>query len=336
MNYCPKCGTRLEKKLEGGRERLACPACSYVFFGEFSIGVGGVVIRDGKVLLIRRGQEPFKGWWQIPGGYAEQDEEIEQAVEREVYEESGVRARAKCVLGLRNSLGQPSTNVYVIFLMEPLDGEARRDGEESAEVGFFSPAEIAEMENVQNLSKWAIRVALSGRQGLVRVEEANLRRPGYLLFGLPDRGFGRPIGTVRSPVVEAVDENWGEVVAEIHVAEELAPGLLGLEQFSHALIVFHMHQAAFDPARDLQRRPRGRADLPLVGTFAQRARHRPNPLGVTAVRVLGVEGNVLRVQGLDAIDGTPVLDVKPYYPVYDRVAEAVVPEWVDRLMEGYF
>jgi ADP-ribose pyrophosphatase YjhB (NUDIX family) len=184
VNYCPKCGVRLTARQEGGRERLACPECSFVHFGEFSIGVGGVVIRDGKVLLIRRGQEPFKGWWQIPGGYAEHDEEIEQAVEREVYEESGVSARAKWVLGIRNSLGQPSTNVYVIFLLEAERGDARVDGEESADVGFFSPEEIASMEKVQNLSKWAIRAALSGKEGLLKVEDPNLRRPGYLLYGL--------------------------------------------------------------------------------------------------------------------------------------------------------
>lgn len=145
-----------------------------------------------------------------------------------------------------------------------------------------------------------------------------------------------PIGWVRSPATEGVDENWGAVVAEIHVAESLAAGLRGIEQFSHLLVVFYMHQATFDPATDLVRRPRGRADLPEVGIFAQRAKHRPNPLGLTAVRLLGVAGAVLRVQGLDALDGTPVLDLKPYFPAFDRVADAVTPAWVDRLMAGYF
>lgn len=146
----------------------------------------------------------------------------------------------------------------------------------------------------------------------------------------------RPIGFVVSPVREAVDEKWGEVVAEIRVEERLAAGLRGLEQFSHALVVFFMHQATFDPAADLVRRPRGRADMPLAGIFAQRAKHRPNPIGVTAVRLLAIDGNVLRVRGLDAIDGTPVLDIKPYFPPYDRIDGAATPSWVDNLMEGYF
>jgi len=76
--------------------------------------------------------------------------------------------------------------------------------------------------------------------------------------------------------------------------------------------------------------------MPQIGIFAQRARHRPNPIGITAVRLIGVEGRVLSVRGLDAIDGTPVLDIKPYFPVYDHDSGAVVPEWVERLMKGYF
>jgi tRNA-Thr(GGU) m(6)t(6)A37 methyltransferase TsaA len=92
----------------------------------------------------------------------------------------------------------------------------------------------------------------------------------------------------------------------------------------------------FDAARDLVRRPQGRADMPKLGIFAQRAKHRPNPIGVTTVELVKVEDNVLTVRGLDAIDGTPVLDIKPYFPVFDRVDEANVPEWVNRLMGDYF
>ena len=145
-----------------------------------------------------------------------------------------------------------------------------------------------------------------------------------------------PIGIVHAPVSAQVDERWGDVVSEIHLVEPLASGLLGIETFSHALVLFFMHEAAFDPAADLVRRPRGRDDLPEVGIFAQRAKHRPNPIGLTAVRIVGHEGNVLRVQGLDAIDGTPVLDIKPYVPVFARVDGAVTPPWVDEIMTDYF
>ena len=143
------------------------------------------------------------------------------------------------------------------------------------------------------------------------------------------------IGVVRSPVVEGVDEGWGNVVSEIQLDDRYAPGLAGLNEFSHILVVFYMHKSTFDEGAHLQRRPQGRQDMPLIGIFAQRAKHRPNPIGVTAVELLSVEGNVVTVRGLDAIDGTPVLDVKPYFPVFDR-REAETPGWVDELMKNYF
>lgn len=146
----------------------------------------------------------------------------------------------------------------------------------------------------------------------------------------------QPIGTVKSPVTEEVVENWGEVVSEIVFDEALAPGLQGLEQFSHVLVIFYMHRASFDPARHLVRRPRDRADMPLLGIFAQRPKFRPNPIGITTVQLLEVTTSSIKVQGLDAIDGTPVLDIKPYFPIFDRVDNARTPEWVDRLLQDYF
>src|SRR5215470_14643639 len=92
-----------------------------------------------------------------------------------------------------------------------------------------------------------------------------------------------PIGTVHNSVHDPVDENWGAVISEIRLRPELAPGLTGLHDFSHAVIVFWMHEASFDPEKNLVRRARDRADMPLAGIFAQRARHRPNPIGITTV-----------------------------------------------------
>lgn len=148
----------------------------------------------------------------------------------------------------------------------------------------------------------------------------------------------KPIGVVKSPVIEEIDRNWGQQGdAEVHLNPEYAAGLKGLEDFSHVIIVFFMHGTPpFDPATNLVRRPRGLAEMPEVGIFAQRAKHRPNPIGITPVQLVKVAGNVLTVRGLDAIDGTPVLDVKAYFPVFDKVEGAKVPEWVDRLMDGYF
>jgi tRNA-Thr(GGU) m(6)t(6)A37 methyltransferase TsaA len=146
----------------------------------------------------------------------------------------------------------------------------------------------------------------------------------------------RPIGIVRSGVTEQRDTDWGDVRSSIEVSPEFAPGLRGLEEFSHAVIATYLHQAAFDPARHLQRRPRGLAHMPLAGIFAQRAKDRPNPLGITAVRILAVSSSSLEVQGLDAIDGTPVLDIKPYVPDFDAWHDATVPAWMSELMQGYF
>ena len=144
------------------------------------------------------------------------------------------------------------------------------------------------------------------------------------------------IGVVQNGVKEPTDVGWGDVVSEIVLDERLANGLDGIEQFSHLLILFWMHRAEeAEPVR-MRRRPQGRQDMPEVGIFAQRARHRPNPIGVTAVRLLSRDRNRLIVRGLDAINGTPVLDVKPYVPRYDTVVSPVVPDWIDRLMERYF
>ena len=145
-----------------------------------------------------------------------------------------------------------------------------------------------------------------------------------------------PIGRVSSPVTDPVDTGWGDVVSEVRLRPDLAAGLTGLESFSHVIVVFWMHDAAFDLATQLTRRHRGRADMPETGIFAQRARHRPNRIGITPVKLLGVDGANITVRGLDAIDGTPVLDVKPYMPVFDRVDDATVPEYIDRLMADYF
>ena len=145
-----------------------------------------------------------------------------------------------------------------------------------------------------------------------------------------------PVGVVKNGVTEATDENWASVVSEIRLRSELAAGLRGLEAFSHAVVVFLMHAATFDAASHLVRRPRDRADMPALGIFAQRARHRPNPVGVTTVAIDRIEGASLLVRGLDAIDGTPVLDLKPHVPIYDSPGTPRVPEWVERLMAGYF
>jgi tRNA (adenine37-N6)-methyltransferase len=146
----------------------------------------------------------------------------------------------------------------------------------------------------------------------------------------------RPIGFVRSPVIDPIDDGWGAVESKIVLEPDYRPGLRGLGDFSHVLVVALLHGASFDLARHLVRRPRGLAEMPEIGIFAQRAKDRPNPLGITVVSLVAVESDGIAVRGLDAIDGTPILDLKPYFPEFDSARDAVVPSWVGRLMRGYF
>ncbi|MDD7645735.1 MAG: tRNA (N6-threonylcarbamoyladenosine(37)-N6)-methyltransferase TrmO [Ruminococcus bromii] len=144
-----------------------------------------------------------------------------------------------------------------------------------------------------------------------------------------------PIGYVRNDVQNRKDVSWGEDVSTIVLNEEYHSGLKGLEDFTHVIILYYLDKAAYQKEKHLQRRPQNREDMPLVGIFSQRGKDRPNQIGMTSVRIVSVDGAALTVKGLDAIDGTPVLDIKPYYPVYDK-KDAKVPEWVDRLMAHYF
>lgn len=144
-----------------------------------------------------------------------------------------------------------------------------------------------------------------------------------------------PIGYVKNSVDTKKDTSWGEDLSTIMLDESYSGGLKGLEDFSHVIVLYYLDKASFDKEKHLQRHPQNRDDMPLVGIFSQRGKDRPNKIGMTSVKIVSVGENMLTVKGLDAIDGTPVLDIKPYYPVYDK-KDAVVPEWVNRLMEHYF
>ena len=144
-----------------------------------------------------------------------------------------------------------------------------------------------------------------------------------------------PIGKVQNDVLNRKDVSWGEDTSSIVLEKEYVSGLKGLEDFSHAIIFFFLDKAKYEKEKHLQRRPQNREDMPLVGIFSQRGKDRPNRIGMTSVEIVSVSDDTLVVKGLDAVDGTPVLDIKPYYPVYDK-KDATVPEWVDRLMEHYF
>ena len=139
----------------------------------------------------------------------------------------------------------------------------------------------------------------------------------------------KAIGIVRSKVAQPPQPDEGKVISEIVVDSSLTQALDGLEGFSHIMVLYWMHQAAAgQPPTKVH--PMGKKEFPLVGLFVTRSPHRPSPIGVTTVRLLQRRGNVLKVQGLDAFDGTPVIDIKPYIPGYDSVADATVPQWLTK------
>ncbi|HLZ69103.1 MAG TPA: SAM-dependent methyltransferase [Dehalococcoidia bacterium] len=148
----------------------------------------------------------------------------------------------------------------------------------------------------------------------------------------------RPIGFVSSPRRDLSDDNWGGVVAMItlEAARFGADALAELADFSHLEIVFFMHRVPEDEIESGKRHPRGRADWPEAGIFAQRAKGRPNRIGVSRCRLLSVEERMLRVQGLDAVDGTPVLDIKPYMAEFGPLGEVHQPAWATELMQDYY
>lgn len=140
----------------------------------------------------------------------------------------------------------------------------------------------------------------------------------------------RVVGVVKSPLQERRQDGWEEIVSEIIMDPDWNEGLEDLENFSHIIVLFWLNRITSQERRIIQVHPRGRLDLPLVGVFASRSPMRPNPIGMTVVQLLERRGNVLQVKGLDALDGTPVLDIKPYLP-WDCVPEATFPSWVRQL-----
>ena len=146
------------------------------------------------------------------------------------------------------------------------------------------------------------------------------------------------IGVVHGGRDEARDDDWGAVEAAIELdATRFTPDVVaGLDDFSHVDVVFvfdRLDEAAVNLGA---RRPRGNPDWPLVGILAQRARARPNRIGVSTCELIGVDGLTVRVRGLDAIDGTPVLDLKPYIAEFAPRVPTRQPAWATELMSEYW
>lgn len=145
-----------------------------------------------------------------------------------------------------------------------------------------------------------------------------------------------PIGVVHSTRLLPEDDGWDDVTSHIELLEPFGEkSLLGLKDFSHCIVIFVFDQADWDGSK-MSRHPRGNLDWPEVGIFAQRAKDRPNQLGVTMCRILSVDGVSLHLEGLDAIDGTPVVDIKPYMAEFDARGDVMQPTWSRELMMGYW
>ncbi len=145
-----------------------------------------------------------------------------------------------------------------------------------------------------------------------------------------------PVGVVRSSRDEPEDDHWDSERSSIEMMSPFGDrALQGLADFSHCIVVYVFDRASWDESK-MARHPRGNKDWPEVGIFAQRAKDRPNRLGVTVCRVLGVEGSIIHLGGLDAIDGTPVIDIKPWMVEFGPRGEVVQPSWSSELMKDYW
>jgi tRNA-Thr(GGU) m(6)t(6)A37 methyltransferase TsaA len=147
-----------------------------------------------------------------------------------------------------------------------------------------------------------------------------------------------PIAHVRGGRVEPEDDAWGSVEARLELdTSRFGPeALQGLEAFSHLLVVYRFHLANSARIETGARHPRNNPAWPKAGIFAQRGKDRPNGLGVSVCQILRVEGTTIHVRGLDAVDGTPVLDLKPVMQGFEPRGEIREPAWAMELMRGYW
>jgi len=146
-----------------------------------------------------------------------------------------------------------------------------------------------------------------------------------------------PIGYVSSSRAEAVDDAWDCESSSISLIPRFLPeAVLGLAEFSHIEVIYCFHGVDARTVETGARHPRGNMRWPSVGIFAQRGKNRPNRLGTTTCRLLQVDGTKLNVAGLDAIDGTPVLDIKPVMKEFLPRGALAQPEWATELMASYW
>lgn len=147
----------------------------------------------------------------------------------------------------------------------------------------------------------------------------------------------RAIGHVEAGRTDPIDDDWDAVPASIVLDERFdEEALMGLDAFSHVEVIYLFHQVPDEEVEGKARHPRGNKDWPRVGIFAQRGKGRPNRLGATIARIDRVEGRTLHITGLDAIDGTPVLDLKPVMKGFLPRTDVTEPAWAKEIMASYW
>jgi len=139
----------------------------------------------------------------------------------------------------------------------------------------------------------------------------------------------KPLGKAKNSVLGPTLPGWKDVVTEIVIDKRYAKGLDGIEDYSHAIIVYWMDQ---ERECHLKHHPQGRENIPYVGIFACRCPQRPNRIAISTVKLVERKGNIIKVKGLDIVNNTPILDIKPYTPQYDKVGKTKVPRWVSKLI----
>jgi tRNA-Thr(GGU) m(6)t(6)A37 methyltransferase TsaA len=146
----------------------------------------------------------------------------------------------------------------------------------------------------------------------------------------------KPVAFVKNMRKQPIDDNWGVIISEISLAEDIPTEAFdNIGTFSHLEIIYYFDKADKDDMV-YSGRPRGNPDFPVTGIFAQRKKDRPNALGLCTVELLECRGRSIIVKYLDAIDGTPVLDIKPVFKEFAPKGEVRQAEWVSRLMKNYW
>jgi NADH pyrophosphatase NudC (nudix superfamily) len=183
INYCSNCGAKLEIRFINEVERKACPSCSFVHWGNYSVSVGALVVKEDKLLLVRRKHNPGKGKWTNPGGYIEQTELIEQSVIREVLEETGITTKVKSIVMLGDYPGRVH-NIYIGFFMEYEEGQPKPDEVEVDEAGFFSLKEMEAMD-IADMTRGLAKIAFEGQSnGLPLNPLPKTEFNGYTFFNV--------------------------------------------------------------------------------------------------------------------------------------------------------